>query len=284
MSRIGRKIQKLRKAEPAARHVRLYRWEIESAAYRSLSLYARCLLVELKALYNGANNGDLYLSVRDAARKLNTGMHQATTAFRQLVDRGFIKARQRGAFQWKQRQATCWLLTEYDCDVTGHRATKDFMQWRPENESRLPLRQQTVAARAADSRKIELSVAAPATDSLEIAAHAVAAPATQIIYHGTPSEKTESEPPSAPPWAPCTPIRGPRSAAQFGPWLVETANKLGVPPEHVANALRIGVDDIRRMTRTDHRGRGTYPWPATQRRKVEAALASWVPPDGSPTN
>jgi hypothetical protein len=37
---------KLRKAQPANRHVRLYRWELESAAYRSLSLYARCLLIE----------------------------------------------------------------------------------------------------------------------------------------------------------------------------------------------------------------------------------------------
>jgi hypothetical protein len=73
--------------------VRLYRWELESAAYRSLSLRARCLLVELKALYNGSNNGELFLSVRDAVARLNTGTHQATAAFRELEDRGFIKPR-----------------------------------------------------------------------------------------------------------------------------------------------------------------------------------------------
>jgi hypothetical protein len=60
MSKIARKMQKLRKADATARHVRIYRWELESAAYRSLSLFARCLMVELKALYNGTNNGDLY--------------------------------------------------------------------------------------------------------------------------------------------------------------------------------------------------------------------------------
>jgi hypothetical protein len=197
MSRVARKMQKLRKADPKARHVRLYRWEIESAAYRSLSLYARCLLVELKALYNGANNGDLYMSVRDAARKLNTGMRQAMTAFRELEKKGFIKARQRGAFQWKQRLATCWLLTEYDCDVTGHRATKDFMDWRPEsepkNKTRYPLRQQTVCSQAADSRKMELSAAPQVADSPEMAVQSAAPQDTQIIYHGTPSEESEPE-------------------------------------------------------------------------------------------
>jgi hypothetical protein len=76
--------------------------------------------------------------VRDAARKLNTGMRQAITAFHELEEKGFIKARQRGAFQWKQRMATCWLLTEYDCDVTGHGPTKGFMKWRPESELERP--------------------------------------------------------------------------------------------------------------------------------------------------
>jgi hypothetical protein len=79
-SKVARKMRKLRKAEPANRHVRLYRWELESAAYRSLSVRARCLLIELKALYNGANNGELFLSVRDAAARLKTCLHQATAA------------------------------------------------------------------------------------------------------------------------------------------------------------------------------------------------------------
>lgn len=54
-------------------HVRFYQWELKSPAYRSLSLGARALLIELKSLYNGSNNGDLFLSVREAARRLNCG-------------------------------------------------------------------------------------------------------------------------------------------------------------------------------------------------------------------
>ena len=61
-----------------------------------LSVRARSLLVELKLLYNGSNNGELFLSVRDAAARFSTGTHQATAAFRQLEDHGFIKPRQRG--------------------------------------------------------------------------------------------------------------------------------------------------------------------------------------------
>jgi hypothetical protein len=211
MSKVARKMQKLRKADATARHVRIYRWELESPAYRSLSLFARCLMVELKALYNGTNNGDLFLSVTDAARKLNTGRRQAMAAFRELVDRGFIKPRQRGAFQWKQRTATCWLLTEYDCDVTGHGPTKDFMKWRPEseqnrteNKTRYPLRHQTGTPEAPDSREIELSGTPEAPDSAKIATHTGAPEDTQIICQGIGSEQleqTEHVPCGAPPLA-----------------------------------------------------------------------------------
>jgi hypothetical protein len=192
--KVARKMRKLRKANPAEKHVRLYRWELQSAAYRSLSLRARCLLVELKALYNGSNNGELFLSVRDAAARLKTGLHQATAAFRELVDRGFIKPRQRGSFHWKQRHATSWLLTEYDDDMTGHEATKEFMKWQPDdavkNKTRLPERQQSVAGTATDERPAHDSVAGPATDSPGSSHGSVAAATTQIIYHGeTPEEK-----------------------------------------------------------------------------------------------
>ena len=65
-SKAARKAASLRKGKRECRHVRLYAWELESHAYRSLGLGARCLLVELKALYNGANNGSLHMSIREA--------------------------------------------------------------------------------------------------------------------------------------------------------------------------------------------------------------------------
>ena len=132
-SKAARKAASLRKGKRECRHVRLYAWELESHAYRSLGLGARCLLVELKALYNGANNGSLHMSIREAASRLGTGKDQAAAAFRDLEDRGFIVATRWGAMarRSQNRLATTWRLAEFEDDVSGHAATRDFMSWRP---------------------------------------------------------------------------------------------------------------------------------------------------------
>jgi hypothetical protein len=278
-SKMARKIRRLRKAEPANRHVRLYRWELESAAYRSLSLYARCLLVELKALYNGTNNGELFLSVRRAAKRLNTGTHQATAAFRELEDRGFIKPRQRGSFQWKQRHATSWLLTEYDDDMTGHEATKDFMKWRPDgarkNKTRLPEQQQSVAGPATDEPRVVQSVAGATTDSSGSSDGSVAGAATQICYQGeTPEKKCvrtasgnfATAPSCAAPKSVKTP-RGP-GAKDFGAWLRAERIARGIDPQIMADALRVDLDGLAMMEA------GRVEMPVSQRRRAEAALVA----------
>ena len=41
----------------------------------------------------------------------------------------------RSGFNVKNRAATEWRLTEYQCDVTGQLATKDFMRWTPEEKN-----------------------------------------------------------------------------------------------------------------------------------------------------
>jgi hypothetical protein len=126
------------KSSGPLKHVRLHRWLLESPAYRSLSLAARCLMVELYDRFNGENNGNVFLSVRDAAACLGIGKNRAGEAFGELEAKGFIRARQRGSFQWKTRQATTWVLTEYE--FAGQPATKSFMRWRPaENQNSVPL-------------------------------------------------------------------------------------------------------------------------------------------------
>lgn len=102
-------------------------WMLHSPAYRSLSATARALLVELMSMYNGSNNGELYLSQRDAAERLNIRSHGTVAKyFRELEAKGFIKARVRGSFDNKVALATVWILTMH-----GYRdalATKDFMR------------------------------------------------------------------------------------------------------------------------------------------------------------
>ena len=117
----------------ADKYVRLHIWLMRSAAYQSLPVGARALLVELYALFNGSNNGDLYLSAREAGKRLSVGKATAYRWFTALEDRGFIRARQRGAFTLKVRHATTWILAEFA--FAGQLPTKAFMRWQPRENS-----------------------------------------------------------------------------------------------------------------------------------------------------
>ena len=39
----------------------------------------------------------------------------------------------RGRFERRDRHATEWRLTEFQCDATGELATKEFMRWKKSN-------------------------------------------------------------------------------------------------------------------------------------------------------
>jgi hypothetical protein len=130
----GRRVNATGRSVGDSQHVRLYRYELESVAYRSLSLGARALLVELKALFNGSNNGSLFMSVREAAKRLNSSKSFAADRFQELHDRGFIRPKTCGAFSVKcllgEGRATNWILTEHP--FANALPTKDFMRWRPD--------------------------------------------------------------------------------------------------------------------------------------------------------
>ena len=55
----------------AARFVQLSEWLQASEAWATLRPGPRALYIELKRRYNGSNNGEIYLSHRDAAEALN---------------------------------------------------------------------------------------------------------------------------------------------------------------------------------------------------------------------
>ena len=87
----------------------------QSQAYSSLGVNARCLLNELIALFNGANNGSLYLSCQDAADRLGLSDIKAIrTAFEELQGRGLIAMTKDAHFSVKTSEtgrARCWRLT-----------------------------------------------------------------------------------------------------------------------------------------------------------------------------
>ena len=131
-----------------SKHVRHYEYMLASQAYRSLSCYARCLLTELGRRYNGDNNGDIPLSIREAAELLNCHKDTASKAFRELEDRGFVRTHIKGAFNVKVRLATTWILTEYRYD--DQPPTKEFMKWRPPEKQNTVLTNRTVGPNRPD--------------------------------------------------------------------------------------------------------------------------------------
>lgn len=123
------------------RHVRLHHWLLESPAWRSLNPCARAALIEFYSLYNGSNNGDIFLSVRHLAERLGINPRTASKALADLTERGFIRVRQKGSFNQKVKSATIWILTEFS--YADQLPGKDFMRWQP------PVKIQNTVARSA---------------------------------------------------------------------------------------------------------------------------------------
>lgn len=111
------------------RHLRLHHWLMKCEAWRSLNPCARAALIELYAMYNGVNNGEIFLSVRQLAGLLVVNPRTASKALADLTERGFVRIKQKGSFSQKVKHATLWNLTEFPCG--DHPATKDFIKWRP---------------------------------------------------------------------------------------------------------------------------------------------------------
>jgi len=119
---------------PISPHVRLYAWEMDCPAYRTLNPDARALLVELRALYRPATGNEVFLSVREARRRLgNVGQAKVQAAFAALEERGWIEEAKAGSFDQKTGtgRARSFLLTHVGPDGGDADAKKTYMRWRP---------------------------------------------------------------------------------------------------------------------------------------------------------
>ena len=114
----------------AGRHVQLPEWLQSTEAWATLKPGPRALYFELKRRFNGHNNGQLYLSHRDAAKALN--MHRNTIGpwFVELEQRGFIEMT-KGPHLGPDGLgvASQWALTELAMPGMK-RAQNDFKKWR----------------------------------------------------------------------------------------------------------------------------------------------------------
>ena len=189
----GQRVDPTGRSKGEARHARLYHWETGSAAFRSLEIGARALLLEFKALHNGSNNGSLFMSVREAAKRLCCSKNLAGRMLDQLQDRGFIRPNKKGGFNVKATRgggaATTWILTEYPIGEAQGAGTRDFMRWPPpeEKHSAVPSQGRSVTSQGtATPARAEKRPDCPSTgDSLKRNRRsAVPSEVTQIVYHG----------------------------------------------------------------------------------------------------
>ena len=137
-SRRGRGIDATGRSIGQTRFLMLEHWILKTPAWRSLPPASRALYVEIAQRFNGSNNGEIFLSVRDAAKFVNIAKDTATKSFHELEAKGFIRRYVCGSFNWKRKHATTWILTEHA--FGDQLATKDFASWVPSKSEPGPKR------------------------------------------------------------------------------------------------------------------------------------------------
>ena len=117
----------LQDKERTDRYFQLHHYMLRTDAWQALFAAAVRVYIQIGSRYNGANNGKLAFSVRDAAAECNLAINTAMRALRELVDLGFIEETRHGGLSKKTRIASEWRLTAFKCDLTGSLKTCAFM-------------------------------------------------------------------------------------------------------------------------------------------------------------
>jgi DNA-binding transcriptional MocR family regulator len=117
------------------RHVQLPEWLQASEAWGSLKPGPVALYVALKRRFNGYNNGEIFLSHRDAAKALNVGRDTVAGYFRELIEKGFI-VQTRGHCLGPSGIGLAARYALSETPIGSTPATKEFMRWKKQNPSR----------------------------------------------------------------------------------------------------------------------------------------------------
>ncbi|MCC4621776.1 hypothetical protein LL965_17480 [Xanthomonas cassavae CFBP 4642] len=136
---------------PVAPHMRLYYWEVACPAFQTLDANALTMLVHLRTLYRPGCNGVVFLSVREARRRLgNVGQVKVQDAFKALLERGWIEEAGAAGFDQKtgNGRARSFQLTNLGPGGTEDGAKKTYMRWQPASKPYGTECQKTAALRA----------------------------------------------------------------------------------------------------------------------------------------
>ncbi len=118
---------------PMSPHVRLYLWEMESLAFRTLDPVAVVLLMHLRALYRPSTGAEVFLSVREAMSRIGVTQRPVQNAFKALLQRGWIEEAKAGSFDQKTGtgRARSFLLTNIGPAGDDVDAKRTYMRWKP---------------------------------------------------------------------------------------------------------------------------------------------------------
>jgi len=118
-----------RHGKGTGRHVQLPEWVQASKAWATMKPGPRALYIEIKRRFNGTNNGEIFLSYRDAARALNVHRNTVGSWFEELQERGFITLTTPPHLGPAGiGQASKWALEEWPTQDRKP-AGKAFMRW-----------------------------------------------------------------------------------------------------------------------------------------------------------
>jgi hypothetical protein len=139
---------------------------LKSESYRSLSLVARAILVEIVARFDGHNNGCIHASYAELAHRLNR-KNQAPIgpAIAELMQHGLLDLSAESV--WRERRAREYRLPFVNTsDSIGRtiKATNDYLGWRAKNDAT-----DAVAAKPKSATPFVAGKIAAATDAVATA-------------------------------------------------------------------------------------------------------------------
>ena len=117
--------------------VMIDRYVFKTDAWKSLTPADKSIYLILLWRYNGANNGRISLSIREASKESNIAKETARKSFKHLEEKGFIKKRFQGSFSQKERLASEWELTHVS--FGNKLPSKEFTRFKIKKVKTIPI-------------------------------------------------------------------------------------------------------------------------------------------------
>lgn len=119
------------------KHVRSYKRQIESAAWRDLSGSAVKVLLAMGLHDKGDNNGSIFFSDRVGSDATGLSRNTVQKAIKELVDHGFVYCSEKGGFSRKTPHAAQYGFTWLAGPKGEHRAPSHaYEKWKPDGNTR----------------------------------------------------------------------------------------------------------------------------------------------------